>query len=200
MIRKINKIIPFIILLCLFIVTFSYSQAWKDRIDRMNPVSNAVQFGEIFNVVLKAMNGDTVLFDQVDLNYGIGATDTTKIWVFDRVDSSDFVIYFNTNKLLIPDTVLAFTASTHDVASGKYGSFRLSVKSDSSLTITMSAAVYATRDSAYNAVPAIPAQSADLGYVVIYAVGALFDATTTKLNASTIQVYYHPAGYIQSLE
>lgn len=193
-----------IIALLLMSVTIN-AQAYKDRVDKISPAANAAALGETINVLKKALEGQDVLFEQPTLTYGWGASDTVKVQVYSTNSTlsqdSSILMYFDRSAVVIPDTVFAFTATTHDVDSSKYGAFKFSIGSDSSLTVSMSAATYATFDSAYAAVPATPANKVTVGYAIVYASGALFNATTTKLNASTVSVFYFPAtSYIRSWE
>lgn len=191
-----SKIWILILIISLLMSFNVFSQAAKDRIDKMNPVAKAFDLGEMLNTITLALSGNDVLFDSVAvLGYGTGANDTTKIMLRSAVNC-----YFDGNLTPIPVTTVAFTATTHDIANTKYGSFKISVASDSTVTITKSASVYDTKAEAIAAVPATPAGGISLGYVVIHANGALFDATTTKLNASTLEVWWYPAnGYINDL-
>lgn len=166
---------------------------YKSRVNKMNPVSKATNLGYMLDQINAALRGEDVLTSTVTL--AAGTSDTTKVKIGAHTIWVDGVYYS------IPATELAFTATTHDVLSTKWASYRISMESDSTGVITMSASTYTTRAAALAALPACPAGDVNVGYIIIYADGALFDATTTKLNASTVDVYYYPAtNYIIDLD
>jgi hypothetical protein len=78
----------------------------------------------------------------------------------------------------------AFTATTHDVATGsKWGLFKLSIQTGGTITITPSAALnYDTEALALAAIPATPANEISLGHITVQSTsGAIWDATTDAL-------------------
>jgi hypothetical protein len=82
----------------------------------------------------------------------------------------------------------AFTATDHDVATGsKWASYRISVGTSGTITITISAANdYDTEALAIAAVPAVPSGECDMGYITIQSTsGAIWDATTDALTGGT---------------
>lgn len=82
----------------------------------------------------------------------------------------------------------AFTATTHDVATGsKWACYRVSINSSLTITITISASNdYATEALAIAAVPAVPSDECDLGYITIQSTaGAIWNATTDALAGGT---------------
>jgi len=166
---------------------------YTNRVNKMNPVANAVKMGNMFDAINAALRGEDVLCSTVTLS--AGTSDTAKVKV------AAYNTWFDGAFLGFPAAEKAFTATTHDVDSSKYATYKLSVKSDSTLTLTMSAATYTTADSAIDALPATPTGEISLGYILLYASGGAFDASTTKLNASTVTVTYVPAtNYIIDLD
>lgn len=83
----------------------------------------------------------------------------------------------------------AFTGGgAHDVATGsKYASFKISINTAGTITITPSAALnYATEALAIAAVPATPAGECSMGYITVKShAGAIWDATTDALQGGT---------------
>lgn len=83
----------------------------------------------------------------------------------------------------------AFTGGgAHDVATGsKYASFKISVATNGTITITPSAALnYTTEALAIAAVPATPAGECSMGYITVKShAGAIWDATTDALTGGT---------------
>ena len=78
----------------------------------------------------------------------------------------------------------AFTATTHDVATGsKWGGFLLSIQTGGTITITPTAALnYSTEALAIAAKPSVPANEIELGFVTIQSTsGAIWNATTDAL-------------------
>ena len=143
--------------------------------------ARAIKFGNM----LSAMNtiflaGDVLVSDPA---LSAGTSDTAK------VKMAATKTWFDGSYLALPAAEKAFTATGHDIVAGKYATYKLSVKSDSTLTLTKSAATYTTADSARNALAATPANEISLGYVLVQAVGA-FDASTTKLNSDSVAVTY----------
>jgi len=118
-----------------------------------------------------------------DPSLSAGTSDTAK------VKAAAFSAWNAGSYISFPALETAFTATTHDIDSSKYATFRIGKDfDDSTAVIIMSAADYATKDSALNALPACPDSLLDLGYL------------TTKLNASTVTVEYEDANnYIMDL-
>ncbi len=79
---------------------------------------------------------------------------------------------------------VAFIATTHDVANGKYANFLLSLKADGTVTVTKGA----DADTAAAAViPSTPANEVAIGLVQIHPTGTgVFDATSTDLDDATV--------------
>lgn len=83
----------------------------------------------------------------------------------------------------------AFTATDHDLADGYEAIYVLSLDpSDDSINITMGTAVESAEADAV--APATPAGELKLGEVLIATSGAVFDATTTLLDAGTVTDTY----------
>ena len=78
---------------------------------------------------------------------------------------------------------VAFTATTHDVTKSKWGSFRVSMASNGTVTLTVSAAVnHNTEALAIAGLAATPANEISLGYITIKAGDAAdWDATGHSL-------------------
>jgi hypothetical protein len=155
------------------------------RVNIMSPAANYVKLGNMLDRLNAVMRGEEVMATQVTL--AAGTSDTAKVLIGAHVIWVDGLYYS------IPAAELAFTATTHDCANGKWRTYRVSMEADSTGVITHAASTYTTRALAIAALPACPAGDVDLGYIVVYADGALFDATTTKLNASTVDIEYVPA-------
>lgn len=165
----------------------------KTRVNKMNPVAKAVNLGYMLDQINAVLRGEEVLTKAVTL--AAGTSDTAKVLIGAHTLWIDGLYYS------IPATELAFTATTHDCASTKWRTYRISMEADSTGVITHAATTYSTRALAMAALPACPAGDVDLGYIVVYADGALFDASTTKLNAATVDVEYVPAtNYITDLD
>lgn len=175
-----------IILILMLFVGLSISQIYEKQINDMNPASYVTRLGTLVNTIKKALEGDDVLMDTATLSYAVGASDTAKVSV------TAIKTWFDGSYLSIPQTDVAFTATSHDIADAKWGLYKVSVASDSTYILTMSASTYDTAILAIAALPATPSNEIYVGYVLIYANGALFNATTTKLNAATINVFYTP--------
>jgi hypothetical protein len=82
----------------------------------------------------------------------------------------------------------AFTATNHDVTTGsKWGSFKVSIATNGTVTLTMSASPdYASEALAIAAVPATPAGECSMGYLTVQSTsGAKWDATTDALFGGT---------------
>lgn len=79
---------------------------------------------------------------------------------------------------------IAFTATTHDVANGKYAVFVLSIDSAGTVTMTKSADA-ASLDAVV--FPTIPDDEVVIGFVIIHPSGTgAFDASTTELDDATV--------------
>ena len=80
----------------------------------------------------------------------------------------------------------AFTATTHDITAAKWASYKLSVQTGGTITITMSASVYDTEAEAITALAATPSNEISLGYITVQATaGAIFNATTDALSGGS---------------
>jgi hypothetical protein len=92
-------------------------------------------------------------------------------------------------------TEVAFTATTHDVADGYTNVFVITVNAAGTLAITMGTRAATTSTVAACVLPTVPADVAVVGIVSIASAGALFDATTTDLDAGTVtDLYYDCVG------
>jgi hypothetical protein len=84
----------------------------------------------------------------------------------------------------------AFTATTHDITASKWRSFRMSMVTNGTITITHSASEYATEALAIAALAALPATSVELGYITVQAPATgTWDATTCSLAGGTSGTY-----------
>lgn len=165
----------------------------KNRVNIMNPAAKAVNLGYMLDKVNAVLRGEEVLTSTVTL--AAGTSDTAKVLIGAHTIWVDGLYYS------IPATELAFTATTHDCANGKWRTYRISMEADSTGVITHAASTYSTKALALAALPDCPAGDVDLGYIIVYANGALFDASTTKLNAATVIVTYVPAtNYVIDLD
>ncbi len=187
----------FVFILILIFACFfqgAYSQTYEARINETAPALNAAKVGGILNELCKIHNGGDVLATTPVI--ALGSTDSTDM-EFTNTLYSWFDGVLNTTTTQEE----AFTATTHDVADGKFASFQYSLASNDATTLTVSAATYATFDSAVTALAAVPSGQVSIGYVVIGADGALFNATTTRLDASTVNYWFVPATvYIKDLD
>jgi hypothetical protein len=192
--KKIVFILLGIALVILAIAASTYAvDTNKNRIEYMNPVAHAVHLGYMLDQINAIFAGGEVLTSTVTL--AAGTSDTAKVLIGAHTLWSDGLFYS------IPATELAFTATTHDCANGKWRTYRISMEPDSTGVITHAASTYSTKALAVAALPACPAGDIDLGYICVYANGALFDASTTKLNAATLIVTYIPAtNYVKDLD
>lgn len=191
--KKIFSILAVVFAIVVIVSSLYAVDTYKQRVNKMNPVSKAISFGYMLDQINAVLRGEEVLSSTVTL--AAGTSDTAKVRIGAHTIWVDGVYYS------IPATELAFTATTHDILSTKWASYRISMESDSTGVITMSASTYTTRAAALAALPACPAGDVNVGYLIVYADGALFDASTTKLNASTVDVYYYPAtNYIIDLD
>lgn len=83
----------------------------------------------------------------------------------------------------------AFTATSHDLADGGEAVYLLSLKlADDSLVITKGTEVVSADEDAV--APATPDGHLKLGEVLIATSGAIFDASSTDLDAATLDVTY----------
>ena len=174
-------------ILVLFVV-FIQAQTYEEQLDIMNPTADKVNIGGMLNDICKILYGDEVLTTAPSLV--AGTTDTAEV----RLNATIYS-WFNGAVNPVVAAEVAFTATTHDCDSSKYATYRVEVNASDSLIITMSGSntEYATRDSAITNLSARTADYVSLGYVLVYASGNLFNATTTKLNATaTITVWYVP--------
>lgn len=85
-----------------------------------------------------------------------------------------------TTVVVVAGAEKAFTATTHDVAAGKYAAFLLSAVTAGTVTITIGTAK-STRDAALAALASLPALSIPLGIVIVPGGTAGFDATTDDI-------------------
>jgi len=189
-----RKAILFISLFCIIGASFGVT----DYVSRLNrsfsrSVARAINFGYMLRDMNSLLRGGKVLVSDPALAAGTSDTAKVKAAAFKAWNAGGYISF--------PALETAFTATTHDIASGKYATYRLGKDFDDSLAVViMSASTYTTKDSALTAVPACPDSLLNIGYLMIYASGGAFDATTTKLNASTLTVEYNDANnYVMDL-
>lgn len=90
---------------------------------------------------------------------------------------------------------VAFTATTHDIADGYINTYVLTADVTGTVTIRMGDPVLIAATATAITLPPIPDGSAILGVVTISTNGAIFDATTTDLDAVTVtDLYYDCTG------
>jgi hypothetical protein len=84
----------------------------------------------------------------------------------------------------------AFTGTTHDITASHWRSFRMTMVTNGTITITHSASEYDTEALAIAALATLPATSIELGYITIQAPAAgTWDATTCSLAGGTSGTY-----------
>lgn len=88
-------------------------------------------------------------------------------------------------------TEVAFTATTHDIADGSTNIFALVADSAGAVTVLPGTAAATSGGIGGVVPPVIPTNRACIGFVVIATSGAIFDATSTDLDAVTLTVTYH---------
>jgi hypothetical protein len=92
-------------------------------------------------------------------------------------------------------TEVAFTATTHDVADTYTNVYVITVNAAGTLAMLMGTAALTTATVAACVLPTIPADVAVVGIVSIATAAAIFDATTTDLDAGTVtDLYYDCVG------
>jgi len=188
-----KKLIVFFSIFCILGIGLGVT----DYVNRLNrsfsrSIARQINFGYMLRDMNSLLRGGKVLVSDPSLSAGTSDTAKVKAAAFSAWNAGSYISF--------PALETAFTATTHDIDSSKYATFRIGKDfDDSTAVIIMSAADYATKDSALSALPACPDSLLDLGYLIIYASDA-FDATTTKLNASTVTVEYEDANnYIMDL-
>ncbi len=116
-----------------------------------------------------------------NLSPGIGTTNNT------RVKTGAATVYHSGAPVTLAAAETAFTATTHDIASGNEAKYLLTMSRAGAIVITKgadAAGVGASLD------PATPSDSVLLARVSIRATGAIFDATTDALSAAHLAVTY----------
>lgn len=88
---------------------------------------------------------------------------------------------------------VAFTATTHDIADGSERVYVLSLQANGTCTITAGTEVVGAGNAA---IPSAPAGEAVIGYVRIFASGAIFNATTDDLDAAHITDTYTNVAFL----
>lgn len=159
--------------------------SYKTRINNLAPVAKKVSLGNMLDAICGVLRGDEVLTSATTLSIGTSSKPKVKVGAVTGWING---VYFAANAQEV-----AFTATDHDVADTKWATYRLSIVANGTVTITKSASTYATRALAIAALPAVPTAEVDLGYVIVHANGALFDASTTNLDAATVAVEYMAA-------
>lgn len=159
--------------------------SYKTRVNNLAPVAKKISMGNLLDAVCGVLRGDEVLTSETTLSIGTSSKKALKVGAVTGWING---VYFTANA-----QEKAFTATDHDVAKDKWSSYRISIVANGTVTITKAAADYASRALAIAAVPECPAANVDLGYIIVLADGALFDATTTDLDAKTVDVEYVPA-------
>jgi hypothetical protein len=154
----------------------------KIRLNNLAPVARACKLGYMLDALCGIARGEEVMTSQVTLSIGTSAPAKVKV---SAVTGYVNGVWFTANAQEV-----AFTATGHDVLDTKWATYRISIVANGTVTITMSASVYSTRALAVAALAAVPAAEVDLGYVIVHANGALFDASTTSLAATTVAVEY----------
>lgn len=159
--------------------------SYKTRFNNLAPVAKKASLGNMLDAICGVLRGDEVLTSATTLSIGTSSKKKIKT---SAVTGWINGVYFAANA-----AETAFTATSHDIADGKWSSYKLSIIANGTITITKAAADYATRALAIAAVPATPAAEVNLGYVVIYTTGAIFDASSNDLDATHLTVEYFPA-------
>lgn len=115
----------------------------------------------------------------------IGSSSKPKIKI-----ANDVYGIINGTLVKVAAAEVAFTATTHDVADTYSKIFFLTADSAGTVTVRGSSAALTAGGVAAITPPTIPEDCMVIGAVLISSAGALFDATTTDLDAGTVTVVY----------
>lgn len=118
----------------------------------------------------------------------IGTSSKAKV----KIVNNTLACVNGTMVLIAAGTEVAFTATIHDIADGYINMYV--VMTDSAGTVTMRMGTAATTSAGIAAVipPSLPSTNvAVLGIVTVSTTGALFDASTTLLDAGTVTARYY---------
>lgn len=156
--------------------------SYKTRFNNLAPVAKKASFGNMLDAICGVLRGDEVLTSATTLSIGTSSKPKLKVGAVTGWING---VYFAANAQEV-----AFTGTSHDIADGKWSTYRVSIVANGTVTITKAAADYATRALAIAALPAIPASEVNLGYVIVYTTGAIFNASTDNLDATHLTVEY----------
>ena len=167
--------------------------SYKTRFNNMAPIAKKANFGNMLDAICGVLRGDEVLTSATTLSIG---TSSKKALKHSAVTGWINGVYFAANA-----AETAFTATAHDIADGKWSSYKVSIAANGTVTITKAASDYTTRALAVAALAATPASEVSLGYVLVHPVGAIFDASSNDLDATHLTVEYLPAtNYVLDLD
>jgi len=153
--------------------------------------------GGLVNALLTPIHANQVVnADRLSsraLNAGtlaIGSSSKAKIKITNNV-----LCCINGAMVLVAAAEVAFTATTHDIADAYTNMYVLVADAEGTVTILMGTAALTTTGISGVIPPTIPANRAVLGVVTIASAGAIFDASTTELDAGTVtDLYYDIVG------
>lgn len=120
----------------------------------------------------------------------LGSSSKAKIKI-----ANDVLACVNGTMVLVAAAEVAFTATTHDIADGYINMYVLVTDSAGTVAIRMGTPATTTAGIAGVVPPTIPANTAVIGIVTVSTTGAIFDASTTELDAVTVtDLYYDVVG------
>lgn len=148
-------------------------------IDRMNPIAMQTLIGTKLDQLMSALNllagGTGVMAPQHTMSNSTVSLALTA-----------FTYYINGVPARKAAGNTALTATTHDVAATKWASYRVSIQSGGTVTITKSTD-QDTEALAVANLPALPANEANVGYFLVRGGdAAIFDATTNNLATGAV--------------
>lgn len=159
-----------------------------DKLNRLTEAAFDAKLGDKLDLLLQYLN---LLNKGSGLVNAVTLSNTTVSLAF-----TSFNAVVNGVPIFKASGTQGFTATSDDVAATKWASFRISVNVSGTVAITR-AADQNTEAAAIAALAAVPANSADLGFITVRGGdAAIFDATTTNLQTGAVTgmvVNYYPA-------
>lgn len=143
----------------------------------------------MYNANLKEVMNDIIA--QINNNGGIAIVGSPALAIGSsskaKVLNGAFTVIRDGVVSSIASTETAFTATTHDIADGKGAIYLVYLDSTNTIKLLMGTA---TTGGTGAVCPATPAGGLKIGEVKIVTAGAVFDATTTELDAATVTDTY----------
>lgn len=158
-----------------------HTNAMADRRDGTLMQAVLEKYEEFMGEVVEATTNGT--FNSGALAIGSSSKKAIKI-------ASDVYGSINGTLFKVAAAEVAFTATAHDVVDTYSRLFFLTCDSAGTVTIRASDPALTSGGVAAITIPTIPENCAVIGAVLISSSGALFDATTTDLDAVTVTVAY----------